>query len=321
VPGFYRLVRGELHKLMPGHIRDAPVDDFVSFGLHPRNIQILKGDELIGIHQLAALLMREILTPVGLSPVGMLQSVNYFLALRAALLQFLFLALQAGDVLSILFHPALALDFVAIRKNGKGGQAKINANDLIDGWQGTVNNFARERGEPVPHAVTPDGERFYCSFNWAMLNNLHHAYFRKEQPVIEQIETRLFECETVIAPKTLKAGEPGRFFSSLYPAKEGLKRQINTLLCVLKHLGMRLRQFWLVRFPAGQELIGIVQRERLLFLLPGVLAGCQCLVIHPTARIQRFVEQGSLVSGWAKAKLEGFPHRTIVLYLGCLEVA
>ena len=44
----YRLVRGELHKLMPGHIRYAPVDDCIPLGLHPRNIQILKGDQLIG---------------------------------------------------------------------------------------------------------------------------------------------------------------------------------------------------------------------------------------------------------------------------------
>lgn len=53
-PGFYRLVRGELYELMPGHIRYAPVDDFVSLRLHLCNIQILKSDELIGVHQLPA---------------------------------------------------------------------------------------------------------------------------------------------------------------------------------------------------------------------------------------------------------------------------
>jgi hypothetical protein len=53
-------------------------------------------------------------------------------------------------------------------------------------------------------------------------------------------------------------------------------------------------------------------------LLPGVLAGRQCFVIHPTARIQRFAEQGSLVFGWAKAKLKGFPHRTIALRICAL---
>ncbi len=94
----FRLVRGELHELMPGHIRDTPVDDGISLQLHPRNIQILKGDELIGIDQLTAFLMREILPPVGLPLVGMLQGVDHALALRTALLKFLFLALQAGDV-------------------------------------------------------------------------------------------------------------------------------------------------------------------------------------------------------------------------------
>lgn len=259
--------------------------------------------------------MREVLSPIGLSLVGVLQRMDHFLALRAACPKFLFLALQAGDVFRISFHPALALDCIAIRKNGKGGQPQVNANNFIDWWKGAFDDFAGKGGEPVPYAVAPDGQGFYFPFNRAMLNNLHYAYFRKEQSVIEQIETGLFKSEAVVAPITFEAGVPRRFFSSLYSAEEGFERQINTLLRVLKHLGMGLRQFRIVRFPAGQEFIRIVQRERLLLLLPGVLADCQCLVIHPTARIQRFAEQGSLVFGWAKAKLEGFAHRAIVLYI------
>lgn len=134
---------------MPGHIRYGTVDDCIPLGLHPRNIQILKGDKLIGVHQLAAFLMREVLPPVGLPLVVMLQRVTHFLALWAALLKFLFLALQAGDIFRISFHPALALDCVAIRKNGKGGQPQINANNFIDWWQGTFNNFSRKRGKPI----------------------------------------------------------------------------------------------------------------------------------------------------------------------------
>lgn len=52
-----------------------------------------------------------------------------------------------------------------------------------------------------------------------------------------------------------------------------------------------------------------------MLLLPGVLAYCQGFVIHPSARIQRLPKQCALVFGRAKAKLKGFPHRTIVLLI------
>ncbi len=79
--------------------------------------------------------------------------------------------------------------------------------------------------------------------------------------MIEQTETRLFEREAVVAPKTLESWITWRIFASPYPAKEGFERQINALLRVLEHLGMRLRHFRLVCFPAGQKLIRIVQRK------------------------------------------------------------
>jgi hypothetical protein len=64
---------------------------------------------------------------------------------------------------------------------------------------------------------------FYFSLSGAMLHNLHHADFRKEQPVIEQIEARLFEREAVVAPITFVAWKAWQFFARLYPAKEGFE--------------------------------------------------------------------------------------------------
>ncbi len=168
----FRLVRSELHELIPSHIRDAPVDGGISLRLHPRNVQILKCDELIGIDQLTAFLMREIPPPVGLALVGMLQRMDDFLALRAAFRKRLFLALQAGDVFIIAIHPPLALDFVAIRKSGKRGQPQVNAHHLITRWERTCSDFAGKGGKPIPNAVSPDGQGLYFPFHWAMLYHL-----------------------------------------------------------------------------------------------------------------------------------------------------
>jgi hypothetical protein len=37
-----RFVRGELHELTPGYIRNTPVNDLVPIGLHTLDIQVLK---------------------------------------------------------------------------------------------------------------------------------------------------------------------------------------------------------------------------------------------------------------------------------------
>jgi hypothetical protein len=114
--GPFCLVRSELHESTPGHIGDALVDDLVPVRLHVLNIERLKSHELIFVHQFAAFLMGEVIPPVGLALVGMLQRMNHLFSFRTALCELLFLALKAGNVFRILFHPALALDFLAIRK-------------------------------------------------------------------------------------------------------------------------------------------------------------------------------------------------------------
>ena len=71
--GACSLVRGELHELTPGHVRDAPIDDTVPVGLHGRDVQVFKDEQPEAVDQLAACLVREVGAPVGGAPVRMAQ--------------------------------------------------------------------------------------------------------------------------------------------------------------------------------------------------------------------------------------------------------
>jgi hypothetical protein len=62
-PSFFRFGDGHADELCPRHIQDAFAHPTAFAHLH--RSQILKHDHLIGIHQLAALLVREVGPPVG----------------------------------------------------------------------------------------------------------------------------------------------------------------------------------------------------------------------------------------------------------------
>lgn len=59
-PGSLRLVRGELHKLRPCHVRNAPVDALEVVLLHVGDVQLLEREELVFVHEPSAPLVSEV---------------------------------------------------------------------------------------------------------------------------------------------------------------------------------------------------------------------------------------------------------------------
>ena len=97
--------------------------------------------------------------------------------------------------------------------------------------------------------------------------------------------------------------------------KERLKRQVHPRLHILQDLGMNRFQGWLIGFPLRQKLIGVIQAQRLFLLLVGVLAGRQCIVIDPTAKLKHSFKACSLGARWEKSVLVGQSHRCIITFL------
>jgi hypothetical protein len=318
--GAFSLVHGELHELTPGHIRYAATDRLVSVDLHLCDVQIFKGNELVFVDQFAGFLVGEVAPALGRSFVGMAKSVNHLAAFRCAFGKLLFLALQAGDVFGVHLHPALTGDLRSVAPVGERSQPQVNADNLVAwlkwgpeaGTPWVPFTLARKASVPVSNRIPLDGQRLDRGTNRAVQLYPNIPDLGEGQPVAVQPKAGLLEGEAIVPTFTTEAREARLFLSSLDPAKEGLIGQINPLLHVLQDLRMNLRQDWSFHLPCSQELVGIVQGDRLSRLLIGFLADCQCVIVDPSAKLKHFFEARSLRTGWEKSVLVGHSHVRII---------
>ena len=131
-----------------------------------------------------------------------------------------------------------------------------------------------------------------------MQDDPHCPNFGNEQTLArrEQFETRLLEGEARVP--TVSQTWIARLFACLHSTKESLESQIHSLLNILQDLGMDTHQFGMISaFQTSEPFIRVVQRKGLLFLLPGVFASGQRLVVDPTTKFQRPIELGALAPG------------------------
>lgn len=145
-----------LHKSAPGYIGNALVDGLMAVLLHPLYVQVLEGNELIFIDQFSTFLVREVVAPVRLALVSVLQGAHGLTPFRAPFGQSLFLALQAGNVLSILFHPPLAGNLLPVGEDGKRLQPQVNTDHPVSWRQRLWCHKAAKASIPVAHTVTPN---------------------------------------------------------------------------------------------------------------------------------------------------------------------
>lgn len=111
-PSVFRFGDGALYELIPGYIGHAFVDGLFAVGLHAHNVQIFKHDDLVGIDQLAGLLMGKVLAPLGNALMDVVQGEYCFAPFRASLFQSGHLALDTFQVIFILLKPSLPDDLM-----------------------------------------------------------------------------------------------------------------------------------------------------------------------------------------------------------------
>jgi hypothetical protein len=323
-------VGGELHELTPDYIRNAPADRFagalrhrlVAVRLHLLNVEFLKSNELVFIHQFARFLVSEIVAPIRSSFVGMTKGFDDLALLCAPFGKLFFLALQAGNVGSVLLHPALASNLVAIAEIGKGRQTQVNADNVGRMLQRLGFTFTGEKSVPVTNRIALNGQSLDVGTDGTVELDRNIANFGKCQSIAHKLEPRLLKGERIIQALALKAGV-ARFFTVLDTTKERLERQVYPLLHVLQDLGALKAtdrfQDWLGGFPLREKLVGIVQAQRLLLLFVGIFTNCQRVIIDPTAKLKYPFKACSLRRCGKKAVLVGGcplgAHRCIVAYL------
>lgn len=174
-------------------------------------------------------------------------------------------------------------------------------------------DLAREAGVPISHSIPLDGEGFYLAFDETMKNDFHDPDFRKKQTLVQKFKAKLFEGETIVPPIPAKA-RIARLLARLHSTKEGLEGHINPRLHILQDLRKHSSQFGMVLLPEGEQLVGIVQRERFVLVLPGMFARGQRFVVDPPTQRQRLHQLGALALGGFQAILERFHPRSSAVH-------
>jgi len=303
---FFRFVLTELYESSPGYICYAPVDYFVPVGLHILNLQVLKSNELMFIDQFSTFLMSKIIAPVRLSLVGVTKRMDRLVSLKTAFWQFLFLSLQAGNILGVLFHPALPLDAFAIRQDSERRQSQINPHNLISRRQQLRLDNTAKAGVPVAHTVPSNCQGLAFALKRPVQLDFHLANLGKTQAIIGQeapITFLLRIREGVIAMPTTET-RVSRFFTGLDTLKEGPKRKVKSLQGFLHGLSMTVLEPFVFLFPAGQHLDCIISANTLLPLLPRLFASLKSLVVDKAASVKLKLQGPMLGSSREQAVLK-----------------
>ncbi len=310
-------VRGVLYQLTPSGIRNAFCQAMIL--KHVLDMQIFKSHEPKTIYQLAAFLMSKVLAPVGNALMNVLYSLSAFCSFGCAFLCLREFALRFCKFLFIPAEETGIINSIPIREFRKTLQAHVDPDCQIIAWQGFGFNFASEAGIPIANCVPLKGERFDFSFDGTMKNHFDGANFRDSQTMIQELKAKLLESEAIVPAKTTET-RIARFLARFHSVEESLESQIHSLLNILQNLGMNTLQFRMFLLPNGEQFICVIQRERLLLLLPSIFSSGKRLVINPTAKFQRLNQFRSLALGWLQTILEGFHQRSDPVDLDILLV-
>ena len=105
-----------------------------------------------------------------------------------------------------------------------------------------------------------------------------------------KFEPGLFVRDTIVSTFSLKPRISG-VFPCLHPPEESFEGKIHAHLNILKNLRMNPVQIGSFLFPLGQDLVGFVERDGMLFLFPRALSQCERIVIDPPTYLKRLLKQ------------------------------
>ena len=299
-PSFYRFSRCELYQLVPSYIRNAFSQAMVLN--HPLDVQVLKSDKAIVIDQFPAFFMSKVPPLVGDPVMNVSDNLFGLTSFRRSTYLLAQFTLRFSQRLFLLAKKAGISNSPAMREGQKRSQSAVNPYCQPANRQGLWRGFTTETSEPVTDRIALNGQGFDSTFDGPMQLNPDISYFGDGQP-ITQLKTRLLEGETIISTKPLKAGKAilttrgPLALSGLNPAKERFVGQINPLLNILQNLRMDVSQFWIGRFPAGQDLVGIVQCQALLLLLPRLLTQTKRRIVDLPTHFKGLIKAGALRFG------------------------
>jgi hypothetical protein len=203
---------------------------------HPVDMQVFYADDTVGIDNLSALLVGEVLTAERNPFMDTCNRFTVLASLRGALCQFGMLALDVSKGFLFLAEKRGVLDVRIIGQGGKGFQPNVNPDLMRIAWQAFGFTLNREGDIPLSSRGTADGTCPDFALDRTMVDHLDTANFGEAHPIVMgDAETRLRESETIAASISLISGI-ARLLTALASAEESLECQVNTHGYVLKDL-------------------------------------------------------------------------------------
>lgn len=205
--GPFSLVGRIPNQLVPCGVANALIHPARVAVLHVLNVQMLEGDNLKTVHQVAADLVRKILAPVRDALVDVLHNALALAVFSRSLLACREAALRFGQRLLILAKEARVGNVFAGREGGKLLQPHVYARHMRNGWKMGHLNFARETGVPVAQVVALDGQRLDFPLYRPVQVDTNVTNSREAQAaVLQQSKPTLRKGEDLYQPFPLKRG-------------------------------------------------------------------------------------------------------------------
>jgi len=217
---------------------------------HAVHLEVFYADDPIGIDDLAAVLMGEVVT----SEADTLMYSRYHLTVLTPFWctfgKFGVLALHFCQGFLFLAKEAWVRYLFTIREGSKGLESHVNADLFRAFWQTLKFDFTRERGIPFPCRGTPNGQGFDLASYRPMQDDLEMSNTRAIQlALLIELETKLRKGEAIIAVFPSQSRIAG-VLTCFAASEECLKSQINSYCYILQHLRMNSVQRWAFLFQS-----------------------------------------------------------------------
>ena len=280
---------------------------------HAVDAQILYGNDPIAIHQTAALLVREVITPESNALMHPGNSFAMLTPLRCALSQFRVVALYFGKGFLFLAEKAGRSNRFTCRERSKRFESYVNTDSRIALGQTLWFTRNREAGVPLACRGAAYRQGLDRAFDLPMQDDLDMPDPGSVQfALLIDLEARLGVGDAIVAIGSFEAGKAWVFCLLADSTEECLERQVDPHSHVLQDLRMDRFESRTLSFEDRKRLLLLVERQALACLLVGFFAFGKQVVIQPTALFKRLIELGLLLFGRIDAILIHFTHVCVI---------
>src|SRR5215210_2188886 len=204
---------------------------------HPVHAQVLDRDEPVTVHELARLLVREVLALVLNALVDRSHCLAAFRSLFGALRGFGESALGAGQVFLFLAKELRSRDALTVGRGDDILESNVHAHGFARLRDFFGLNLTREAHEPLARGAFANrgGLHRSSAIERTMDHGLNMAYLREEDPALLDLKATLRIRERVVSVSPTKA-RIARSIARLHAAEERLESKIKPESHVLQNL-------------------------------------------------------------------------------------